>query len=186
MVCFNKTIKNDTAIMKSQNFTATAQPSYDDKCTAFRLDTNIAAGRYLSLLSIESDSGQKLTDYEILVEVVDTTNSNSLSDEEINKLVNANNSVDINKSISYWKQQPIYKFVEPSSLTYNGGNWSIALRSDEELSPMIVVYIDMPTPPKNSPILNRIANQYKEESLKKIREWGFTENDYKIEYKFTD
>jgi hypothetical protein len=137
-------------------------------------------------LSIESDSGQKLTDYEILVEVVDTTNSNSLSDEEINKLVNANNSVDINKSISYWKQQPIYKFVEPSSLTYNGGNWSIALRSDEELSPMIVVYIDMPTPPKNSPILNRIANQYKEESLKKIREWGFTENDYKIEYKFTD
>jgi hypothetical protein len=44
----------------------------------------------------------------------------------------------------------------------------------------------MPTPPKNSPILNRIANQYKEESLKKIREWGFTENDYKIEYKFTD
>ena len=185
MICFNKEVKNDTSVIKSQSFTATAQPAHDNKCTAFRLTTTVAIGHYLALISVESSSGQKVADYEILVEVVDTVDDSSLSDDELNKLVNANNSVEINKSIVYWKQQPIYKFVEPSSLSYNGGNWTISLRADEKLSPIIAVYINMPTPPKNSSILNHIADQYKKEALDKIREWRFNPDDYTIEFRFS-
>lgn len=190
MVCFTQKVKADSSTLVSKDFTVKSQPASMDTCAAFQLSTDdgdISAGSYYMQISVESQSGKKITGEEIVVKVVDggsDKDSQTLSDEELNKLVQANNDVDINKTIAYWKKQPIYKFVDPTLLTYDGVMWSIALRADADEKPMIVVYLNSSKPPDDKSYLNRAIESDKKSALDKIREWGVNPDDYKIEYKF--
>lgn len=186
-ICFNKTIKNEESTLKTQDFTVKNRVHYDDKCNSFYLavkDGGINEGKYSAVLSAESDSGQIITNSNIDFEIVNSNGKNTLSDDDIAKLTDSNNDAEVEEWMSYWREQPIYQHVDSTSFTNDGAMWTIALRADENNNPIILIYLNMPQPPQNRPVLIQSAEQYKKAALEQIRGWGVSPDDYTIDYRF--
>jgi hypothetical protein len=188
MACMNKTVKKNTSALKSQDFTVKNRSSHDTRCVVFQLvvtEEGLTTGQYYALLSAESESGDKITEKDIPLIIVDGKGENTLPDEVLGNIIDANNDNDMEEWMSYWRQKPIYKYVDQTSLTYKGAMWSIALRADNN-NPMIVIIINMPSSSQNIPRLAKEVDLYKKSALNQLSEWGIGPDDYKIEYKFTN
>ena len=188
VVCFNKTVNNDSSHLEMSDFTIKNKRAKDPVCASFLLSTKeggISKGHYVATLSVESESGHTITNKEIAFEVVDGVGENTLKNDEIGALVDANNDADIEEWMGYWRSQPIYQHVDPQSFAYKGAMWSIALRTNDNGDPAVMIYLNMPEPSRSRPALIESVEQYKKAAINEIRGWGVNPDDYLIEYKFT-
>ncbi|GEM_PF-6196434 len=188
-ICFNQPIKSETVAVEGDSFTFEKRHAQEDTCAAFWITAkqgSLEDGQYVAKMTAESQSGKKISNQEIFITIPTQSSETSLTQDEMNELSTSNTSVEVNNTIAWWKQQPIYEHVDANTLTYIGGNWQIALVADGKQQPLIVILIDMPSPPKTSPALIHIADQYEKEALAKIKEWGFSAKDYPIEIRYAD
>lgn len=187
VVCFNKEVQKDNANLSIENFGVKNRVAQDSSCLSFQLSNEnrvFLEGDYKALLSAESDSGHKIKDQEINFKIVNEANDNTLSNNDIARIVDANNDSDIEEWMKYWEQQPIYKHVDPNNFTREGALWSVALRVNNDNEPIIIIYLNMPEPPKDRPILINSVEQYKKAALEEIKGWDVNIDDYDIEYRF--
>jgi hypothetical protein len=187
VVCFDKEIKSNSLKLTSQDFIIKNRDHPTTKCESFLLsvkESSFTSGDYTAVLYAESKSGKVIDNESISFKIVDSDTNNTLPTSDIGKMVIINNDVSMEEWMNYWSKEPIYKHVDVNSLTYKGAMWSISLRADNEDNPIVIIYINMPQPPQDRPVLVKSAEQYKKAALEEIKSWNVDIDNYTIEYRF--
>lgn len=191
-VCFNKPITLDASRLEGQGLIAKPQRAPEDSCTIFNLakddNTPFALGQYTAHISTESESGKKMENQELVFTVVESTDKDALSDDELGNIIDANNDAAIEGWMAYWEKQPIYKHVDPTSFAYQpyeNAGWSLALREDDKGNPTVMIFLAMPEPPKDDVRLNYFAGQLKKDALDTLNGWDVSDKDYPVRVEYT-